>query len=113
MKSSALVFFAALLSYAMPVLGAIYYNCLDAYIPKTEIDERVRAKYQDLVAQGTRPDQFQAGSTFGHVSYNRESVLNRHGSMEITVKFDKSKNIISVKALYSGNNYNCQVFHWE
>ncbi|SZF06210.1 unnamed protein product [Blumeria hordei] len=75
MKSSALVFFAALMSYLMPVLGAFYYNCEEALILKTAVAQRVGAKHQQLVAQGLRPDQFQAGSTFGQVTYDMISAV--------------------------------------
>ncbi|CCU83263.1 putative candidate secreted effector protein [Blumeria hordei DH14] len=94
MKSSALVFFAALMSYLMPVLGAFYYNCEEALILKTAVAQRVGAKHQQLVAQGLRPDQFQAGSTFGQVTYDMISaiidisrLMNSHSAQHLPMGF--------------------------
>ncbi|CCU83190.1 putative candidate secreted effector protein [Blumeria hordei DH14] len=107
MKSSALVFFAALLSYLMPVLGALYYNCEESLIFKATVIQRVREKHQELVAQGLQPDQFQAGSTFGQVIYDTISAVEPNNEMEITITFDKNQFVLSVQALCLGRTFNC------
>ncbi|CAD6502288.1 BgTH12-02526 [Blumeria graminis f. sp. triticale] len=111
MKSSALVFFAALLSHSMPILALTHYNCRENYIPVQSVKRRVKERYNNLIERGFVPSQHEEGTEFGRTVYSYPSMSGQNDRLEVTISFDKNQRVLSVDGVESGSRFNCPGVH--
>ncbi|CAD6502287.1 BgTH12-02525 [Blumeria graminis f. sp. triticale] len=111
MKSSALVFFAALLSHSMPILALTHYNCRENYIPVQSVKRRVEERYNDLIERGYVPSQHEEGTEFGRTVYSAISATSSDDRLEVTISFDKNQRVLSVNGYLSGLRFICPGVH--
>nr|QCG73941.1 AvrPm3b2/c2 variant C [Blumeria graminis f. sp. tritici] len=108
MKISALFSVAALLSQSMTVLGYLFYRCGNDYITERALIDQISMEHKKLTGQGSSADSFPGGRATAEVTFWEPSISNPGTYLDIKVKFDIYRQMLSFEVSSSGKRIPCE-----